>query len=90
MLFQPAARYTKIARIESLPEDMADFLSRIGQDATAAQALRKPHVIEAKEQGKIQNSAEKSHYLTSAVRGLIEGMYARDFDTFGYERLPQA
>ena len=90
LLFQPAERYTKIARVESLPEDMADFMSRIGQDPDAAQALRKPHALEAKEEGKIQNSTEKSHYLTPGARRLIEEMYARDFDVLGYDRLPDS
>lgn len=87
LLFQPVSRYTKIARIESLPSDMAVFLSRIGEDSAAAQALRKPHNLEINEEGKIQNSSEKSHYLTPGVRRLIETLYARDFITFGYERL---
>jgi len=87
LLFQPPDRYTKIARLETLPEDMSDFLFQIGADPAAAQVLQKPHAIEIKEESKIQNSSEKFHYLTPRACRLIETLYARDFDSFGYERL---
>lgn len=86
LLFQPAERFTKVARLETLAVDMAAFLARIGHDPAPAARLDRPHALEARVPGKIQNSAAHPHYLTPTARALIASLYDADFATFGYDR----
>lgn len=72
LLFQAPANFTKIARLESLATDMSLFLNEIGIPNAAAEELHAPHRVEATEQGKIQNSIGKEHYLSPRSVELID------------------
>lgn len=62
-----------VGRFETLEQDFGRVAARVGIEATLPHAMR--------------SSGRKSleHYYDSESRGLIEALYARDIELFGYE-----
>lgn len=87
LLFQPVDKFTGVARLESIVQDMGAFLAKIGIDSQFASVLEKPHQIEQLQSSKIQNASKKDRYLTPRTRRMIEELYKDDFETFGYDHI---
>lgn len=86
LLAQPVETFSCIARLESLSQDLGQFLSEIGLDGEAAKVLERPNISETLVQGKITNAQSRHDLLTIENRRRIEKLYTVDFDTFKYPR----
>ena len=68
LLIQPVARFTQVARLETLETDVDAFLTRLGHPPRTAAPLASPHPLEMREANKVQGSTEKEYYLTKTAR----------------------
>ena len=85
LLYQPADRFTRICRLETLAADMAGVLRDIGRDPRAAEALAAPHRIEVAAGSKLTSaSGRTAEFHDDRTRALVRRLYAEDFETFGY------
>ncbi len=84
LLFQPIEYFTKVAKVENLQLDMADFLEEIGKDPSHAAKLAQPHQLEKSIPNKITNSHARIDFLNSETKRMIEKIYAVDFENFSY------
>lgn len=85
ILIMPAARFDQILHLETLAEDMAKLLTRIGRDPAAAKALERPHHLEAAKPGKITGATSKRDaYYDAELLADVQAIYRRDFEDLGY------
>lgn len=84
LMFQPAERFSRVARLERLADDMAGCLADIGLDPVLAQSLAQPHRLEVGTK-KITGAANRlDGYYSAKGRAIVARLYRADFDTFGY------
>jgi hypothetical protein len=84
LLYQPLERYSRVGRLETLVQDMRLVLSDIGRDPALAEALAKPHAVEAGS-AKLTSSSDRLHaFYTPESIQLARQLYATDFEAFGY------
>lgn len=86
LLMQPVEKFSRIARVENLPHDIAGCLRDLGLDPSPASRLDSPHKVEAGT-AKITKAADRlSAYYTDTSREIVGRLYRMDFEMFGYAR----
>ncbi len=84
LVFQRPENFTYIAKLESIAEDMKDFLEQIGVRSDIWHQMHKPHSIEYSQSGKITKSRERTNLISDEARRMIESIYVEDFEIFSY------
>lgn len=85
LLIMPPARFDCIAKLETLAEDMARFLTKIGRDPAPAQMLAAPHPLESRQERKITGATGKrARFYTPELMAIVFRLYADDFELFDY------
>jgi hypothetical protein len=85
LLFQPAERFSFIGKLESIVRDMKTVLRTAGVNTDYSERLTEPHEIEKKFENKIQSAHAKTQlYYSVRARELVQKLYRRDFELFGY------
>ena len=85
LLFQPIQYFDCVARLEDLDRDLRSFLKERGVSQNRLANMRKPHVLEQAEQGKITNATRRlEKYYDDASRRVVRQVYQSDFDTLKY------
>lgn len=85
LLVMPPDRFHMIARLESLPEDMARLLAMIGREPDRARSLKVPHPLEVSQPLKITGAtSRRATFYTPELAATVQRLYVTDFETFGY------
>lgn len=84
LLYQPLEKYSRVARLEHLVDDMRAVLSDIGQEPALADVLTRPHKVEAGTSKITSASSKLNMYYTKHSAALVRKLYARDFQMFNY------
>ncbi|WP_346908787.1 sulfotransferase family protein [uncultured Roseibium sp.] len=84
LLFQPLERFSCVAHLETLTQDLGKFLASIGVDSSC-RSFDRPHDLERLEPGKVTKSARfLDNYYRAGSLKLVQELYRKDFDLFGY------
>lgn len=85
LLFQNLSKYTCVAKLENLAQEIVPLLIDLGCDPIAARKFYSPHDLEKKETGKITNSSKRTSMISPKAKKLIQELYREDFEQFGYD-----
>ncbi|MEP3277401.1 MAG: sulfotransferase family 2 domain-containing protein [Stappiaceae bacterium] len=84
-LYQPADRFSCVAKLESLTTDLGVFFESIGVQSELRLSFDRPHPLEAAEPGKVTSAQKKlTQYYDVDCHRIVEEVYRADFDAFDY------
>ena len=88
LLFQRFDRFDHVMRLENLASDIVPVLESIGRDPSCAMRLARPNQLELDDGKKITNAANRvNQFYDENTIDLVNRLYSRDFELFGYPRL---